>query len=62
MVSIIEDVEDQRETEGSPANSQSCEDSGGFEVMRISLSVNHSDGLSRCGHNPAHRNSCQAED
>ena len=52
METIVEDVEDQRENEGSPANSQSCEDSGGFEVMRISLSVNHSDGLS--GHYQGH--------
>ena len=48
MESIVEDVEDQRQTESSPANSQRCEDSGGCDVMRISLSVNHSDGPSSC--------------
>ena len=52
MESIVEDVKDQRETEGSPANSQCSENSGGAEVMRISLSVNHSDGLS--GHYQGH--------
>ena len=50
MESIVEDVEDDGETEGSPANPQSCVDSGGFEFMRMSISVNHSDGLSRFVH------------
>ena len=48
MESVVEDVEDEREKEGSPANSQCGEDSGGCEVMGISSSVNHSDGLSGC--------------
>ena len=59
MESIVEDVEDERETEGSPANSQSCEDSGGCDDMGISLSVNHSDGPSSCGHYQGHH--CQTE-
>ena len=54
MESVVEDVEDERQTEGSPANSQSCEDSGGCDDMGISLSVNHSDGPSRCGHYQGH--------
>ena len=58
MESIVEDVEDDRESEGSPANSQSCEDSGGWDWMSKSLSVYHSD-LSRCSHYKVHRNRCQ---
>ena len=46
MERIVEDVEDERQTEGSPANSQCSEDSGGCELMRMSISVNHVDGLS----------------
>ena len=46
MESVVEDVEDQRQTEGSPANFQCCEDSGGCDGMKISLNVNHSDGFS----------------
>ena len=46
MESIVEDVKDEREAEGSPANSQGFKDRGGWKVMRISMSVNHSDGLS----------------
>ena len=49
MESVVEDVEDQGETEGSPANSQYGEDSGGWDLMRMSLSVNHWDGLPICG-------------
>ena len=50
MESIVDDVEDERQNEGSPANPESCVDSGGCEFMRMSISVNHSDGLSMCGH------------
>ena len=50
MESIVDDVEDEGETEGSPANPESCVDSGGCEVMRMSISVHHSDGLSRFDH------------
>ena len=59
MESIVEDVEDERETEGSPANSECFKDSGGCEVMRMSLSVYHVDGLSRHGHYRGRH--CQAE-
>ena len=45
MESVVEDVEDQGETEGGPANSQYDEDSGGWDDMRMSISVNHGDGL-----------------
>ena len=48
MESVVEDVEDERQTEGSPANSQCCQYIGGCDDMRISLSVNHSDGPSSC--------------
>ena len=50
MESIVEDVEEKGQTEGSPANSKCCEDSRGCEVMGISISVNHNDFLSRFGH------------
>ena len=59
MESIVEDVEDERQYEGSPANSQSCEDSGGWDGMGISIIVNHSDGLSRCCHHQGHH--CQTD-
>ena len=60
MESIVENVEDERQYEGTPANSQSGEDSGGWDGMGISLSVNHSDGLSSCsGHHQGHH--CQTE-
>ena len=48
MESVVEDVEDEGETKGSPANSQSCKDSGGRDRMRIPISANHFDGLSCC--------------
>ena len=60
MESIVEDVEDERETEGSPANSQSCEDSGGCDRTIFSLSVNHRDGLTSCGLYQGHH--CQTEE
>ena len=40
MESIVEDVEDQRQTEGSPANSQSYKKIMGRDVMRHSRGVN----------------------
>ena len=61
MESIVEDVEDDRETEGSPAKSQSCEDSRGCDIVRNSRRVNQYDGLSRCGHYQVHRNRCQTK-
>ena len=54
MESVVEDVEDEREKEGSPANSQSCEDSGGCELMRMSISVQHRDVLTWCGPHQSH--------
>ena len=59
MESIVEDVEDERETEGSPANSQRFKDSGGTDGMRISISVDYLDVLSRHGHYQGRH--CQAE-
>ena len=46
MESIVDGVEDEGETEGSPANPQCNEKIGGFEVMSQAVGVNHSDGLS----------------
>ena len=59
MESIVEDVEDDREKEGSPANSQSFKDSGGGDWMRISVSINHMDGHFRYSHYQGRH--CQAE-
>ena len=54
MESIVEDVEDEREKEGSPADDEGGEDSGGCDGMGVSISVQHSDGLSRFGHDQGH--------
>ena len=43
MENVVEEVEDQGENEGSPANSQRYEDMGGCEVQCSSLSVKHVD-------------------
>ena len=43
MESIVEDVEDDRKNEGSPANSQCFKDSGGCDDMSFSISIYHSD-------------------
>ena len=40
MESVVEDVEDQRQTEGSPANSQSYKKLVGWDDMRHSWGVN----------------------
>ena len=61
MESIVEDVEDEREKEGNPANSKCFIDGGGTEGVRISICVNHSDGLSRHGHCYYQGRHCQAE-
>ena len=45
MQNIVEDVEDQSQTEGSPANSQRYEDMEGGKVVSSSGSVHHSDVL-----------------
>ena len=50
MESIVEDVEEDRKTEGSPANSQSCEDCRGCDVVRNSRRVNQTDGLINIDH------------
>ena len=59
MECIVEDVEDERETKGSPADCQRYEDRGGCDEMRIPISVQRSDGLSWCGQYQSHH--CQAE-
>ena len=45
MESIIEDVEDERKTKGSPANSQSYKNLVGSDVFRYSKGVDQSFGL-----------------
>ena len=42
MESIVEDVEDQRQTEGSPANSQSCKKFSELDVVKPSSRVHQS--------------------
>ena len=44
MESIVEDVEDQRQTEGSPANSQSDKKLEGCDVVRHSRGVHQYHG------------------
>ena len=44
MESVVEDVEDQRQTEGSPAKSQSCKSLSGSNVSRHSRGVDQSYG------------------
>ena len=39
MESIVEDVEDQRQTEGSPANSQRCKNLVGWNDLRHSRGI-----------------------
>ena len=45
MESVVEDVEDQRQTEGSPANSQRCKKLVGCEVMRHSKGIDQPYGV-----------------
>ena len=45
MESVVEDVEDQREAESSPANSYRRKNLLGWDVLRHSRGVNQSDGL-----------------
>ena len=42
MESVVEDVEDDRQTEGSPANSQSCKNLVGLNVFGNSRGVDQS--------------------
>ena len=42
MESVVEDVEDQRQTEGSPANSQRCKNLAGWNVFGNSGGVDQS--------------------
>ena len=46
MESIVEDVEDQRQNEGSPANTQSDKKLEGCDVMRLSRGVHQRHGAS----------------
>ena len=48
MESIVEDVEDERETKGSPPNSQSCKKLGGWDVLSHSRGVDQSGVFSIC--------------
>ena len=42
MESVVEDVEDERQTEGSPANSHRCKKLVGFDGMRHTRGVEQS--------------------
>ena len=42
MENIVEDVEDQRQTKGSPADSQGCKNLVVWDVLRHSSGVNQS--------------------
>ena len=46
MENIVDDVEDERENECSPADPECCKDSVGCDGMMIPSSVNHGDGVS----------------
>ena len=45
MESVVEDVEDERETEGHPANYQKCNNFDGWDDMKHSSGVHHADGV-----------------
>ena len=57
MQNIVEDIEDESEAEGSPANTQHYEDMEGGEVVSSSRSVEHTNTLS--SHHKSHH--CQAK-
>ena len=59
MESVVEDVEDERENEGSPADPQHCNEFVGIDLMIFSISVYNSDLLPRSDHQQGHH--CQAE-
>ena len=61
MENIVEDIEDESEAEGSPANSQHYEDMEGGEVVSSSSSVKHGDTLSLSSHHKTHRHRRQAD-
>ena len=61
MKSVVEYVKDEGQNEGSPANCQSSEDSWGCEVMGISISVKHGNGLSSIGQYQDQGRHCQTE-
>ena len=54
MESIVDDVEDERENEGHPADGKRNEDSGWWDEMTSSFSVKHGDGLSSHGLQKGH--------
>ena len=45
MESIVEDVEDERQTEGNPANYQKCNNFDGWDDMEHPSGVHHADGV-----------------
>ena len=54
MENVVEDVEHQSESEGSPGYSQRYEDLRRCEVVGSSDSVHHNDVLSNLGHQKSH--------
>ena len=60
MENVVEDVEDQSESEGSPAHSQRYEDLTLCKLVGFSVSVSHSDVLLNCGHGHTDGDKCQA--
>ena len=55
MQSIVEDVEDERETEGSPTNSQRYEEDEGIDLMSKSRGVDDFECLPRFGPHQSHQ-------
>lgn len=49
MQSVVENVEEERKSEGKPANSQGYQNSGGFDLMADSFIISYSDDVSSCG-------------
>ena len=45
MESVVEDIEDERQTEGSPANSQSCKKLVGWFFEVFSIQSQHDDDI-----------------
>ena len=61
MESVVEDVEDERETEGRPADSQYCEDGGGCDLLLTSSGVDQVDVLYVSHHHQRHHRQTRIE-
>ena len=58
MQSVVEDVEEERENEGSPANCKDNQNSHRSDLMAKSFIISYSDDVSNCGIYQDHH--CQA--